>query len=1134
LAAEDHQRRSRPKTWLQRILIRFVAGQAPLEDGGFARMPSDESLTPNGLKPEVQDALRDAARRRGVSVSQWLQSVISDSVAAEIAASKPQDKYRPHESSRPEPEADRTSGASSRAYREAPQKSGGRTGASHTAPRSSHRSADAADDLSSALRAIEARLSALDEKHAAAKPAVAKQTVQHRTPPAPRQERNWSRDIGDAIAQIAERQRALDTDDDFDEGPRERVPAHRAAAPAAASAVAQLQDQLDHLTEELRLLRHGGGIEQALNLLRQELAAVSDKLEEAAPRHALQGLQAEVRALAERVDQSRSSDTDADAFADLRRGLTDIRETLYQLAPAESLEELRHEIRALDRKIEGMARASDDLTDQGAELRGLATAVAELREIVSHAATGDALIALAEEVQTIREQFDNLAAPAARKVAEVSDLLEQRFRELEERLETRGESLEAVPGQLVEVVEQLATRLEHVNLEQRLDQDHAVVLDSIAGQITRLTDQIEATHSRIDSLDQFERGFRDLLGGMAELRAHTLEAAEQIARNAALEAAGQAPTIDVDGLRGDLDTLRQTQVQSDRRTQDTLEAVHDTLERLVDRLAMVETRLHASAHTAPRHQSPSPPLAPAVPAQPARDLAPTAPTSLAEPFVPAQAAAPAATRPADKPLLPDEPLEPGTARMAPAASAAERIAASEAALAAVRIEPEPDAKANFIAAARRAAQAAANMAPPAAPAVQSEEKSGSRLGALAQRFSGKRSLLLALLLVVSGGAMHLLLGSSEQKPPTASARMEAPSRPAAVPAPAPPRSANAPSVLAAAPMVAPSALTPAAPPAATASLPPSNPIAASSQARPDPTPQTGNPGQPASLGATTPTVSPLTIASIALPRADVTGSIGRATGIAPAAAPRPAQSISAPEIPANASPALREAALAGDASAEYEIAARYAEGRGVAQNYEAAVRWFERAANRNLAPAQYRLGSLYEKGHGTRKNLDEARRLYRAAADQGNGKAMHNLAVLYAEGIDGKPDMPSAVEWFRQAAVRDVGDSQYNLGILYARGLGVDQNLAESYKWFALAARQGDQDAGKKRDEVATRLDPQALVAARLAVQTFTSERQPESAVAIKTPPGGWDKAAAAAPASEPSARSTPRQRNQRRGQSPS
>ena len=91
-----------------------------------------------------------------------------------------------------------------------------------------------------------------------------------------------------------------------------------------------------------------------------------------------------------------------------------------------------------------------------------------------------------------------------------------------------------------------------------------------------------------------------------------------------------------------------------------------------------------------------------------------------------------------------------------------------------------------------------------------------------------------------------------------------------------------------------------------------------------------------------------------------------------------------------------------------------------------------------------------------------------------------------------------------------IADSQYNLGILYARGIGVDQNLPESYKWFALAAQQGDADAGKKRDDVAARLDQQSLVAAKLAVQTFTSEPPPDEAMNVKAPAGGWDSASAA------------------------
>jgi localization factor PodJL len=234
----------------------------------------------------------------------------------------------------------------------------------------------------------------------------------------------------------------------------------------------------------------------------------------------------------------------------------------------------------------------------------------------------------------------------------------------------------------------------------------------------------------------------------------------------------------------------------------------------------------------------------------------------------------------------------------------------------------------------------------------------------------------------------------------------------------------------------------------------------------------------------------------------------------PPASPAMPPQAGADKLPAGiGGPALRAAAAAGNPAAEFEIAVRFAEGRGVPANLELAVYWFDRAARQGVAPAYYRLGSLYEKGLGVKKDLDKARQLYLVGADKGNAKAVHNLAVLYAEGIDGKPDYRTASQWFRKAADRGVADSQYNLGILYARGIGVDQNLAESYKWFALAAQQGDQDAAKKREDVAARLDQQSLVAAKLAVQTWAADPPPDEAMNVKAPPGGWDNATAAAPA---------------------
>ena len=153
-----------------------------------------------------------------------------------------------------------------------------------------------------------------------------------------------------------------------------------------------------------------------------------------------------------------------------------------------------------------------------------------------------------------------------------------------------------------------------------------------------------------------------------------------------------------------------------------------------------------------------------------------------------------------------------------------------------------------------------------------------------------------------------------------------------------------------------------------------------------------------------------------------------------------------------------------------------------------------------------------------KKNLVTARDFYLAAAAKGNGKAMHNLAVLYAEGVDGTPDYPNAAHWFREAADHGVTDSQYNLGILYARGTGVAQNYAESYKWFALVAMAGDQDAAKKAEEVASRLDRQSLAAAQLAVKTFSAIPQPDDAINVKAPAGGWDVTANAAAPAKPKA----------------
>jgi localization factor PodJL len=231
------------------------------------------------------------------------------------------------------------------------------------------------------------------------------------------------------------------------------------------------------------------------------------------------------------------------------------------------------------------------------------------------------------------------------------------------------------------------------------------------------------------------------------------------------------------------------------------------------------------------------------------------------------------------------------------------------------------------------------------------------------------------------------------------------------------------------------------------------------------------------------------------------------SGAAPQGLERPAAAARAdiPDLPAEIGPAgLRQAAMAGDPVAAFEVAARYADGRGAPQDLEAAIVWYTRAAEAGLAPAQYRLGSIYEKGMGVEKDAAVAQRWYAKAAEAGNVKAMHNLAVLYAEGAGGEPDLDRAAELFREAAEHGVRDSQFNLAILHARGLGARQDMLEAYKWFAVAASSGDAEALKRRDIIGESLSEPDLARAQAAAAAFEPLPLVAEANDVMLPEGGW------------------------------
>jgi localization factor PodJL len=804
----------------------------------------------------------------------------------------------------------------------------------------------------------------------------------------------------------------------------------------------------------------------------------------------------------------------------------------HQHTPAtQSAPEMRNALHTIEARLASMVRelvpqgqaASQRLVevirDLNARLDRLATIAPERADVPAHdppagpapreptedrAKRGDRVASLSSALAEISARQRELDAEIG---AQDFSRLERQLRHITEQIETLrhpGDAAEAAAARDADraALERVETQI--LELARKLDRSDARLeaLDTIERRIVELAHKLETSDARLDGVEALERSLADLMFQLKEVRAAAVEEAQRAAKNVAGEmlADSDATGNEIDALKQDLTELRVSRAEIDHRTEDALETLQRTLERLVDRLATIETGIRTAARNSP---------------EPQEARGPSTRSQILSATTPGPKLAPE-QRPFDPDLPADHPLEPGSGvpRGRGPASAAPRSAASEPAQA-NPAAPEPAAKANFIAAARRAAQAAA--AESAEPTEPAEERSQG--GGIAAAMGRRRSIMIAagVLLFGAGGLLVAINGDVPPMPgiedlariaakisaaedirtpigKARSARASVEARTARVPEPIVPESGSSP------------ARRPSGAAGEDFLLSP----VPSGSLTPTPNPQARESVAPATAWPSPPPAR----------TSEITGSLpvaqaNPATLASQRPTPEPAPDAAEKLPPAIGSSALRAAAGAGNPAAEYEIGIRFSEGRGVPQSFEEAALWLARAADHGLAPAQYRLGSLYEKGQGVKKDLTEARRLYLAAAQQGNGKAMHNLAVLYAVGIDGGPDYKTASQWFQKAADHGIADSQYNLGILYARGVGVEQNLAEAFKWFALAAQQGDKDAAKKRDEVAGRLDPQALIAARLAVQTWTADPQPDKAIKVEAPGGDWDRALPVTPASK-------------------
>ncbi|WP_180981031.1 peptidoglycan-binding protein [Pseudovibrio exalbescens] len=80
----------------------------------------------------------------------------------------------------------------------------------------------------------------------------------------------------------------------------------------------------------------------------------------------------------------------------------------------------------------------------------------------------------------------------------------------------------------------------------------------------------------------------------------------------------------------------------------------------------------------------------------------------------------------------------------------------------------------------------------------------------------------------------------------------------------------------------------------------------------------------------------------------------------------------------------------------------------------------------------------------------------RQAAASGDAAAQFEVAVRFTEGEMVTADLQQAAEWYRRAAAQGLAPAQYRLGSLYEKGRGLQRDLEKARDWYSLAAAQGN------------------------------------------------------------------------------
>ena len=891
-------------------------------------------------------------------------------------------------------------------------------------------------------------------------------------------------------------------------------------------AVGQLQSRIVELDGKIEAPSQDSGkpeIMADLEARMQELAARVEQTASGGEDLQLKAMfEARIRELAERIDMVRHS-----------------AEAIGQQAEATAGRAAEEQATAIEARLAGLVeQAEQKLAGAGSSDAGLASVQSDINELhnrfeeIRHQSASD------HEVQALRSALEMLSsrveeAPGPAPIAQI----EQRISDLSLQLQQVTQPADYQPqlGALEERVMALDTQMAAASY---------AAMPQITTQMETIEQRLAATEQQLGSLATIENSIQQLFASLEESRA---EARSLVGSGSpASSGEGTEPSAELQALQNGLAAVRANAETADQRTQATLEAVHETLAQIITKLSEVDSQSHAegqpvstagvdtstesdeidaltarvaasaaaiSAETQAVSAQPSPVDGTAhgevgntaVQSSHADALADAPDANVTTGAVPTTESqpAPAEARPGNTDWL---TVVRSHMRQNHGISSDVPMSMSPQTMATGGVTGADGSQVDFIAAARQAAtvsvDSAGNVPLGAAPtdfggfdphagdadqeqhmlasALSRKDRSNGKGSGSGAGSSRKRLILAAAVLLAAVSAYTANSGLFNANP----------GKQSSVLAPAAPVTTS---------MVEPAMEQKLQPATAGIELPTS--------------------GKPVDIPTSTARrdrieADPLTTASVSsVDNSDpllsqTPGSLGNF-----------ASAVTATTLPEQiGTNELRQAAIGGNASAQFIVASRYLEGRKVGRDHDQAAQWYLRAAEGGLAAAQYRIGTLYERGSGVAQDHFRAMSWYAKAANQGNIKAMHNLAVMSADTTNGKPDLARAAKWFGAAARHGLPDSQYNFAVLNERGLGIPKNINEAYKWYSIAARSGDRDAVKKAQEMNAAVDKIALAAIDQSIASWkpTAPQREANMVSISEQSWGIAKSSNQASAKAP------------------